>query len=369
MAIKLTTTTTPAPFPYGTVPVDPAFAACYTDAYSRASSYPLPDALPAHHPLLRDLEGTYPLTYTLPPWWPTCLTQITSTTLKPLLASVSPQEFREGCLEQARWKSFRETLSARERHELPASPKILALLAEAGVEREDADRFVMRGPVTTPEQLTLRISTQPLDFLYMANGQEWSSCQHWRTGQLNYLLPGNFFDTNVAIATVLATGTQVEDDASVLARTTIRVFRDGEQIVVALGRTYHNNTTLAFLLLRKLAEIFDQHHLTWGILTDINTLAYCQDGSLGADLAARCGQPASYLDGETCWFPSNWYQPYVDGGDREWKWESGPQNGYYSVHLTAAVKLMRPPATIALPLPMLRLPARLAPLSVTPLLR
>ncbi|MGH2508624.1 MAG: hypothetical protein ACRDHZ_14665, partial [Ktedonobacteraceae bacterium] len=98
--------------------------------------------------------------------------------------------------------------------------------------------------------------TQPLDFLYMSNSSEWHSCQHFRHGSANEHLPGNFYDTNVAVASVLLPQTHVEEDAAVLARTTLRVFSSQEgQTIIALGRTYHNDETLAYLLLSRLAAL------------------------------------------------------------------------------------------------------------------
>jgi len=151
-------------FPYGTFPVDSLFKDCYTQDYSRAQNYPLPDALPHHHPLLKRLEGVYPLYYSLPPWWHEQVAQVESVLLKPLLSSVSAQEFRAGCLDLARWKAFRESLSEEERRQLPTSPKLTIMVEETGW----SARFWNRGPADTADRFNLVISTRPLDFLYMS---------------------------------------------------------------------------------------------------------------------------------------------------------------------------------------------------------
>ena len=354
-------------FPYGAFPVDASFKACYTRDYSEARRYPLPEYLPHHHPLLRHLEGTYSLAYTVPPWWPSCVEQIKPDLLKPLLASLLPQEFRLGCIEQSRWKRFRETLSERERSLVPPSPKLGILVGNT----DWCYRFVDRGSATTPDQLTLTISTRPLDFLYMSNGKDWTSCQHFREGEQNERLPGNFYDTNVAIATVRSPEAEAQDDASILARTTIRLFHHETRDVVGIGWVYHNNETVALLLLQKLAEIFDTQRVAWGFLTGVNALSSCRNGSLGPELAARAFEASeTRLTGEPCWFPYEWELPYIDRGDNDWNsndWHGS--NGYSQCQLTANLCLLPPSPTSLLdkPTSFASLPSRLAPAGMLPL--
>lgn len=338
----MTTSSTTCPFLYGSFPVDSVFSDHYQDTYSRASSYPLPEMLPYHHPLLSSLEGVYPFQNTLPPWWQECVAQVKLERLKPLLATLSAREFREGCIDPPRWKALREALPEEERRQLPSSPKLAFLLAGT----DWSGRFGTRGSTVTPDQLNVVVSTKPLDFLYMSNGRDWRSCQHFSDGCENYKLPGNFYDTNVAVAMVLAPNTCVGEDTSVLARTTLRVFRSQGQLVLTIGRTYHNNETLAFLLLRHLAGLFDARHLCWGFITEVNTLTYCEEGYLGADLCQRLEQEVC-VESESCPFPLDWYVPYVDGGDSDWShdWDHEEQEEHYSwKKLSATVNLMGPQA-------------------------
>jgi hypothetical protein len=349
-------------FPYGTFPVDSLFKDCYTQDYSRAQNYPLPDALPHHHPLLKRLEGVYPLYYSLPPWWHEQVAQVESVLLKPLLSSVSAQEFRAGCLDLARWKAFRESLSEEERRQLPTSPKLTIMVEETGW----SARFWNRGPADTADRFNLVISTRPLDFLYMSNGREWRSCQHVWNGAENHHLPGNFYDTGVAVAMVLLPNTTVTEPAAVLVRTTLRVFRHREQTMVAIGRTYHNNETLAFLFLCQLARLFDSHQLCWGFMADVNTLDYCQEGFLGPEFCPRLDQDV-FVESEPCWFPHGWYVPYVDGGDRQWErdWERECDE-YYCTQLSATVRLMYPLSLPSVPLQTRSPLARLASTGMFP---
>lgn len=327
-------------FPYGTFAVDTTFRACYERDYSRSERYPLPDALPHHHPQLQQLEGVYPLSYTLPPWWPPRVAQIESDLLKPLLSTVSAQEFREGCIEQARWKAFREALSKEERRRFPTSPKITAMVEGTSW----AYRFWNRGPADTADQFNPVISTRPLDFLYMSNGREWRSCQHAWSGGENQHLPGNFYDTGVAVAMALLPDRTITEPSSVLVRTTLRVFRYQQKTLVIIGRTYHNNETLALLFLCRLAHLLDSHHLSWGVMSGVNTLDYCQEGSLGSRLCQRLDHDI-FVESEPCWFPDGWYVPYVDGGGAERRWERDWElecDNYYRTHFCATVKLIHP---------------------------
>ena len=137
-------------------------------------------------------------------------------------------------------------------------------------------------------------------------------------------------------------------------------------MVVALGRTYHNNETLALLLLDELARSLDARHLRWGMMIDVNTLEYCRDELLGPELDQRLGQEI-FVAGEPCWFPSGWSVPYIDGGDREWvrDWESEHEE-YYRIQLNATIRLMRPPVLPQIPAPLRLDSSQLAPTGMRP---
>lgn len=258
--------------------------------------------------------------------------------LQPLLSSISAHEFRTGCIEQARWKTFRESLASEPRHLLPASPKIAALVEQTAW----TTSFANRGPVDTAESFSLVISTHPQDFLFMSNGRDWRSCQHFSTGCENHQLPGNFYDTNVAVALVLLPNTSVGEEESVLVRTTLRIFLHQEQPLVTIGRTYHNNETLALLLLCKLAEIFDIRGLSWGFICGINALAYCQDDFLGPALSQRLEANIQLGSVPFC-LPRGWYTPYIDKGSHRWERDYAFESDDYSRRwLNADVRPMRP---------------------------
>ncbi len=326
-------------FPYGTFPVDDLLREHYTRYYSSADQYPLSDQLPSHHPLLRKLEGTYPLPYATPPWWLACVKEVKLDALRLLLASTTAQEFRMGCLEQARWKAFRATLDEKAQSQLPQSPKLSALIEGTGWER----RFTDRGAAETPAHLKLVISTRPLDFLYMSNGRDWESCQDLCDGSDNSRLPSNFYDTGVATAMVLEPQCWAGDPQAILARTTLRMFRLDGQDMVVIGRTYHNNETVAFLLLCQLAGLFDAQARNWGFVSETNALESCRDGYLGPALGKRLDTEV-YVEAEPSWYPDDWCVPYVDGGgDVDWHRDWGQSsNDYKCVRLGASIRLMHP---------------------------
>ncbi len=354
-------TLTPSPstcspsFPYGTIPVDPELLSCYRRDYSDADNYPLPARLPVHHPILTRLEGTYPLAYTVPPWWPACVAQVQPAVLRPVLDALSPQEFRSGCLEHGRWKAFRERFSPDERRLLPSSPRLTTLLEHSPWQFSFQDR----GPTDTPDQLSLVISTRPLDFLYMSNGRDWRSCQHYQDGSENHRVPGNFYDTGVALAMILVPGTSSADAQAVLVRTTLRVLFIDHMPLVVIGRIYHNHATLAVLLLARLAGLLDAQEIPWGFLDHVNSLDLCWYKHLGEGLPSRL-ESARLAHAARYWLPRDWHAPYVDGV-HSWDtvWED-PAADYQCMQLEASVCLLRPrPGTVA-PAPLRHRLARLS---------
>ena len=308
------TTTTSVRFPYGTYRVDEDCIERYDDDYEHADEYPLPTELPLHHPLLQALEGTTPVQDAPAPWWPDCVAQISPAFLRPLLLDATAQEFRDGCLAQQRWKQFKSSLSEEDALLLPKSPK-LAPLAE---QTTWSPWFSDRGPVETPADLDLVISTQPLHFLYMSNGAGWRSCQHHRNGGDNECLPGNFYDAGVAVAMLLPRGADVWEPGCVLARTTLRIFNRGESALLAIGRTYHNNMTLVLLLLSQLADMFDARQIPWGFISGMNSGAACWEGALGPTLQKRPRESVR-LRATPYWLPYSWNRPYVEGGYHQWE--------------------------------------------------
>ena len=74
-----------------------------------AQEAPLPQTLPARHPLLAQLEGRYAVQDRLPPWWHGCVEALTTACpcLEPLVHPLSQEEFRHGSIEQQRWKPWR----------------------------------------------------------------------------------------------------------------------------------------------------------------------------------------------------------------------------------------------------------------------
>ncbi len=326
-------------FPYGTFPLDDLFRTRYAMDYSKASFYPLPEVLPYHHPLFSRLEGRSALPDRPSPWWPDCVEQIGHPALRALLAPVSGQEFREGVIEASRWKQFRQKLSECDRETLPSSPKLAPMLECT----DYASLFTWRGAKDTPALLDLLITACPLHALYMSNGPDWKSCQHFRTGEYNVCLVGNFYDTGVAAAMVLAPQANVWDSGAVLARTTLRVFVNEGHLCIGIGQTYHNNDTLAFLLLFQLAELLDRQQISWGFLSEINSFSYARNGYLGAELKQRsnCAESIT-LRSEPFWLPNGWATPYVDGGKHTWELVSP-----LSHRLQATLQLMPPRACAA----------------------
>ena len=300
--------------PYGTYDVDQETIEQYAVlAPSLSDYYPLPELLPLHHPLLLQLEGTYPVQDAPAPWWPLCVAQV-DPLLRPLLADISVEEYRQGTIADERWRAFKQEHEDAWPARLPKSPKITPWLEATAW----ASLFTNRGPAETPRDLDLVVSTQPAHFINMSNGAGWTSCQHYRKGGDSCCLPGNFYDTGVAVAMLLPRGADVWEPGSVLARTTLRIFKRGESALLAIGRTYHNNMTLVLLLLSQLADMFDAQQIPWGFISGMNSGAACWEGALGPALQKRPRESVR-LRATPFWLPYSWNRPYVEGGYYRWE--------------------------------------------------
>lgn len=316
----MTQTATNPQFPYGTFSVDASVRDLYTKA-RLSYSYPLPDVLPMHHPILQQLEGVYPMVDALPPWW-TQVVENGDPMLKPLLQAVTIREWRLGVLDQERWHSWKRNLSPQEQEvvqctftELMRSPKLIATLPTS----QTRNWFKERGPKDTPEDLDLIISFRPEYLLNMSNGCGWTSCQHLHEGSYNEHLPGNWYDTGMAVAMVIPRGATIwqgvesERRGVVLARTTLRVFFDHEQTpVIVIGCCYDNNQTLLSLLLSRLVALFRDQRLDWGTMSDSGLTNLIQDGFIG-NYQRVVWEEEPDLCSVPFWRPPHFYRPYIDG--------------------------------------------------------
>jgi hypothetical protein len=295
--------------PYGTYDVDQGTIEQYAVlAPSLSDYYPLPEVLPLHHPLLQQLSGTYPVQDAPAPWWPLCVAQV-DPLLRPLLAGLSVEEYRQGTIAEERWRAFKQDHEDAWPARLPKSPKITRLLEAT----DWASLFTNRGPAETPHDLDLVVSTHPAYFINMSNGAGWTSCQHYRKGGDSCCLPGNFYDTGVAVTMLLPRGADVWEPGCVLARTTLRAFVDDDGCdIAAIGQVYHNNHTSALWLLAHLARLLDERGCDWSVVSSTNTANYALSSQLGETLRRRAG-PHATVYGMPFWLPYEWFPPYLDG--------------------------------------------------------
>ena len=309
-------------FPYGTFAVDSEVADHYNKA-PLSQSYPLPDELPMHHPVLQQLEGVYPMVDTLPPWWANCVSR-SMPSLRSLLQPVTLREFRSGVLNEELWRSWKRDLPPQELqylqltsigNRLLCSPKLFAAFPE------DPERkwFEERGPKDTPRDLDLILSFRPEYLLNMSNGCGWTSCQHLYEGSYNECLPANWYDTGAAVAMVVPRGANIWQGVEtmrngvVLARTTLRVFLEDDQTpVVVIGRCYDNNKTLLSLLLRSLVTLFRDHGLAWGTMPSYALTDLLKSGFIGN--YRRVGKEKERDLRSIAFFrPPFFDRPYVEG--------------------------------------------------------
>ena len=312
-----------------------------------AREYPLPPSLPSRHPLLAQLEGRYEVQDHLPPWWSGCVDALTQQCpcLEPLLHSVSLQEFRRGSIGQQRWKVWRNA-SCRQTDEQQKSVvcwrnqgtglyKLMAEVLPAETRSLWLERFVRRGEKEIPADLDLVMTSDPAWWLNMGNGRGWYSCVG--TGPDRDLrVIGNWYDTGVLLAALVARGADCWAPECLIARTTLRLVMDelptsGEDHDdndgsgnddenspvpvpsvqrVVMGRVYHNDLTSACNLLAALAALFEQHNLYWGCIAGTNTALFACDSLFGELLLVRA--PHQTL-GQAYWLPAGVERPALEG--------------------------------------------------------
>ena len=301
-----------------------------TDRPNLAQEAPLPHTLPAHHPLLAQLEGRYAVQDSLPPWWHGCMEALTTACpcLDTLMRSLSQEEFRRGSIDQQRWKSWRnsECQLTEEQTPVPCQKRrgpglywIMAGVLPAQNRQVWLDRFVNREDKDIPLDLDLVITSDPAWWLTMDNGRGWSSC----TGTTrDPRIIGNWYDTGVVLAALVARGADCWTPDCLIARTTVRLVIDtntgsasttdtaSSSLRVVLGRVYHNDLTSACNLLVSLAVLFEQHKLSWGCIAGMNTAQFAQDGSLG-ELAIE--EEARKALGVPYWLPEATERPTLEG--------------------------------------------------------
>jgi hypothetical protein len=297
-----------------------------------AQETPLPQTLPARHPLLAQLEGRYAVQDHLPPWWDGCVEALTTACpcLDPLVRPLRQEEFRRGSIDQRRWKPWHNAECQFTEGQKPVpcwkrrGPglyRIMAGVLPAESKQVWLDRFVNRGDKDIPLDLDLVITSDPAWWLTMGNGRGWSSCVG--TGPLrDPRIIGNWYDTGVVLASLVARGADGWTHDCLIASTTVRLVIDNNTSSVAsadttsstlrvvLGRVYHNDLTSACNLLVSLAALFEHHGLSWGCIAGTNTAQFAQDGSLG-ELAIE-GEARNAL-GVPYWLPAATERPALEG--------------------------------------------------------
>jgi hypothetical protein len=254
---------------------------------------------------------------------------------RPLLAGLSVEEYRSGIVDDARWRAFKRTNAEALKALCLTSPKLsqlLAVLPERGADDPFSpptwsQLFTDRGPAGTPKTLDLVISTQPQHFFNMSNGRGWTSCQY--RGHDPICLPGNFYDTGVATAMLLAPEADIWQDNAVIARLTLRVVRERahKRECIAIGNSYHNDMTAATWLILHLIRMLEERRHPWGFIEDTTSDGYRALGELGSALQQRSWRREVEAQGDPVWIPEPISPPYLDGSAQ---WTDAKTGGYYA---------------------------------------
>jgi len=373
-------------FPYGLYEVPDYDSLCTRYAHevpALAKYAPLPTHLPRRHPVLERLQGTFRVHDTLPPWWQSCVSELIRVCpcLRPLLCTLSREEFRQGTIEQRRWRAWRTTRCQHqpsgEEHPVPCwqhyGPGLYWMLDKVlpptEQKRDWMDQFVNRGNKAMPAALDLVITADPAWWLNMSNGCGWYTCMGSGDDRDPRII-GNWYDTGVLLAAFVARGADCWTPESLIARTTVRLVearlagRDtrtrhekqepsaaepGAAPVyrLALGRVYHNDMTAACNLLLHLAQLCEERRLAWGCIGDTNALHLAQNGLLGPIQVDETAVPVS---GVSFWRPEDVETPYLDGEAFFREADEREQEGYRACPSLTVYPCCLPPSDKAVAL-------------------
>jgi hypothetical protein len=249
-----------ATMPFGSVIVDDAWKEKYGNIV-RGSSLPSlksRKSYPKKHPMIDAFSGHYSIPECLPDWWISMCESMNRSGsehayLSYQLMNVTAKEFISGQIDENVWKGFRQSMRSEARKKYPQSPKIGGILASIP-DNDNLSRYNSRGSDTECE---LVISNKIEDMIYMSNGQNWTSCQHFLSGGYRNRLEGNLADPYSTIACVVKKGDDIQSfdvdnmnesgnpTGTIIARVVVRVVHSilDMEPMLYLDRPYGNNET------------------------------------------------------------------------------------------------------------------------------
>lgn len=253
-------------YPFGKIVLRGDFedGADYTD-YIREQPETARYAIQDRHPFLKALEGCFPTSAMLPSWWENVVTDKSlSFEKRIILQTVNGENFRDGKVSEHRIKALRAVLDVEEKKTIPSSPSIAKWLENT----QWYDEYNNRG--LKDASLELRITTRPEDIFYMSNGAGWTSCQHYKYGDMNSHLAGAMHEPYLAMAyliskdEIISGGIGSRRDGTIAARSLLRmVFIEGSDIPsVLIDRAYGTDSGTIDKFLALLSEHFRQRNIS-----------------------------------------------------------------------------------------------------------
>lgn len=223
-------------------------------------------AMQDRHPFLKSLEGCFPTSAMLPTWWNNVLSDKSLSFEKRLiLQTVSGENFRDGKVSEQRLKALRAVLDTEEKKAIPSSTSIAKWLQGT----DWYNTYNNRG--LKDASLELRITTRPEDIFYMSNGAGWTSCQHYKYGDMNSHLGGAMHEPYLAMAyligkdDLISGGNGSRHGGTIAARSLLRmVFIEGSDIPsVLIDRAYGTDGGTIDNFLTLLSEHFRQRNISY----------------------------------------------------------------------------------------------------------
>lgn len=255
-------------------------------------------AIQDRHPFLKSLEGCFPVQAMLPGWWKNVLVdESLSFEKRLLLNTVTGENFRDGKICEHRLKALRAVLDVEEKKTIPSSPSIAKWLQGT----QWYDMYNDRG--VKESSIELRITTRPEDIFYMSNGSGWSSCQHYRHGDMNSHLVGAMHEPYLAMAYLIGKddtvggGNTNRHGGTILARSLLRMVHiDGCDVPsVFIDRIYGTDSGTIDRFLLMISSHFKDRNISH--CRSRSTYDYCESFFTSVPLfATPYSVGLSYLD-------------------------------------------------------------------------
>lgn len=281
-------------YPFGSLEITQE----WKNTYGHIPYYAIPnnserDSYPKKHPLLQRLEGAYQLKAAIPTSWHSAV-RYTLPDSNPLfyqLTHLTLEEYMDGKIQEDVWKSFRNSMRPDDRRQYPQSPKIGTILDSLPEHSRISRVFNDRGAYSGQR---LIITSLPECFIYMSNGNGWTSCQHYSQSGYSRSIEGNIIDPYVGLAMVVNDKAMINGKDTIEARAVIRIMHTYEDMdpLLIVDNIYKNNDFAASSLRVSLAALLHSEAIPSAFVHNPSDISLLLDDT--TDMTTVLSYPVNY---------------------------------------------------------------------------